>query len=73
MATGTFILRPSADISLGHPVYPDTLGAGYLAINEEESDSTSTYIGFTSTPGAVVSYTSKFAMSILIPNTIRTT
>lgn len=46
MATGTFYLRPSADISLGHPVYPETLTAGYLAINEEVADGTATYIGY---------------------------
>ena len=63
MATGTFYLRPSADISLGHPVYPETLAAGYLAINEKTSDGLSTYIGFSSPPGQAVSYTSKFEMT----------
>lgn len=67
MATGTFYLRPSADISLGHPVYPETLGAGYLAISEETSDNMSTYIGFAEPPGESVSYTSKFKMSINEP------
>lgn len=63
MATGTFYLRPSADISLGHPVYPDTLGAGYLAINEEVSDDSSTYIGVyqVTTDSA---YTSVFKLSL---------
>ena len=64
MATGTFYLRPSADISLGHPVYPETLTAGYLAINETVSDATATYIGFAAPPGAVVAYTSEFALSM---------
>lgn len=63
MATGTFYLRPSADISLGHPVYPDTLGAGYLAISEEVSDGSSTYIGVdqATTDSA---YTSIFKLSL---------
>lgn len=44
MATGTFYLRPSADVSLQHSVYPTTLSAGYLAINEEVCDELSTYV-----------------------------
>lgn len=57
------MLRPSADISLGHPVYPETLGAGYLAISEEISDGTSTYIGVTSAPDSALTFASNFAMS----------
>ena len=64
MAEGTFYIRPSADISLGHPVYPETLGAGYLAISEQVSDGTSTYIGVTSAPDADVSYSSSFTMNL---------
>lgn len=64
MATGTFYIRPSADISLGHPVYPTTLSAGYLAINEKESDGASTYIGITSNSGSYVTYSSSFKMSL---------
>ena len=64
MATGTFYLRPSADISLGHPVYPDTLEAGYLAISEEVSDGTATYIGAYD-PDNAVEYASSFRMSLV--------
>lgn len=64
MVTGTFYLRPNADISLGHPVYPDTLTAGYLAISEEVSDGTSTYIGVTTSPDGEVSYSSSFKMAL---------
>lgn len=64
MATGKFYIRPSADISLEHPVYPDTLGAGYLAINEEVSDGTATYIGLTSNPDSDVKWSSSFKMSL---------
>ena len=65
MATNTFYLRPSADISLEHPVYPETLSAGYLAINDDVNDYYSaTYIGFNSPPGAAVEYTSKFEMGL---------
>lgn len=63
MATGTFYLRPSADISLAHPVYPDTLTAGYLAINEEVSDGSATYIGCADVQEDF-SCTSKFRMSL---------
>ena len=64
MATGTFYLRPCADISLGHPVYPETLTAGYLAINEEVSDEASTYIGVTTAPDGDLSYSSSFSMAL---------
>lgn len=64
-ATGTFYLRPSADISLTHPVVPDTLGAGYLAINEVVSDGAATYIGVDEiTDGTGFDYTSTFKMSL---------
>lgn len=53
MATGIFYLRPSADISLGHKVYPDTLTAGYLAISEEVSDGTSTYLTTSNTDSLI--------------------
>lgn len=63
MATGTVYLRPSADISLGHPVYPETLTAGYLAICEEVSDGKATYIGV-SDATSDFSYTSNFKLSL---------
>lgn len=43
MATGTFILRPSADVSVAD-YRPTTLSAAYLAINEETADDDSTYL-----------------------------
>lgn len=71
MATGTLYLRPCADISLGHPVYPETLGAGYLAINEEVSDGKTTYIGYLDyTTEETVSCTSKFKLSFSKPTKI---
>lgn len=65
--TGTFYIRPSADVSLTHPVYPETLGAGYLAINEVVSDETATYIGWVDYPTTTkigLSQTSRFRMSM---------
>lgn len=44
LVSGTLYLRPSADISLGHGYWPNTLTAGYLAINEAESDDYTTYL-----------------------------
>ena len=44
MATGTIILRPSGDISVGHILYPEGSTAAYLLLNEETADGTSTYI-----------------------------
>ena len=42
--TGTLILRPSADISVGHLLYPSDSTSAYLLINEEVSDREATYI-----------------------------
>jgi len=66
MATGTLILRPSADISLGHDVYPTDLGAGYLAINEEVDDGEATYLSVTSVAAAdgAREATSTFALAV---------
>lgn len=63
MATGKIYLRPSADVSIGHPIYPTTLTAGYLAINEEVSDSSSTYIGVASDTNTTFEYASTFKLS----------
>lgn len=41
---GSLILRPSADISVDHFLYPNDGTAAYLLINEEVSDGSSTYI-----------------------------
>jgi hypothetical protein len=66
MATGTLYLRPSEDISLNHDVYPSSLGAGYLAINEEVNDGDATYLKVTSPSGSSGSTeaTSIFKMSL---------
>lgn len=58
---GTFVLRPSADISVGHNLYPTDSSAAYLLINEEESDGNATYIASDIGEGAIA--TSKFALS----------
>ena len=58
---GTFVLRPSADISVGHNLYPTDISAAYLLINEEESDDDATYIASDKGEGAIA--TSKFALS----------
>lgn len=62
MASGTLYLRPSADVVLGHKVYPDTLTEGYLAISEEVSDDTATYLQATYS-----SDTSTFVLSGAVP------
>ena len=56
--TGTLILRPSADISVGHALYPANSVNAYSLINEEVSDGDSTYI-YTKN----MSNTSKFRLS----------
>lgn len=66
MATGTFYLRPSADISIGH----EKMTAGsttdisaYLLINEEVSDSHATYISHSTSSFKAETVSSKFSMS----------
>lgn len=49
MASGTLILRPSADISVGHTLYPAGSPNAYLLISEEESDYSSTCISTSDT------------------------
>lgn len=53
MAESSFYLRPSADISLNHTVVPADLSAGYLAISEEISDNSSTYISGRNGEGSI--------------------
>lgn len=63
-------LRPSADISLNHPVHPNTLPSGYLAISETKSDGTSSYIGVWNVPPENenhINCTSTFKMSLEQP------
>ena len=67
MATGTVYLRPSADVSLEHTIYPTTLSAGYLAISEEICDNDSTYIEVSTSATSnsiTASGTSRFRFSI---------
>lgn len=59
---GSLYLRPSADISLGHEPFPHD-GIGYLKINEEVSDKSSTYITSEHVLDSVTS-TSKFKLSV---------
>lgn len=61
MVSGKLYLRPSADISVGHSLYPSTSAEACLLINEEVCDGDSTYIYFTSEDGGT---TSRFAMTI---------
>ena len=63
MAEGIVYLRPSADISVGHSIYPSSLSNGYLAINEAESDGSATYIYQTVNNSSASIATSQFALS----------
>lgn len=63
MATGTLILRPSADISVEHFLYPANSDVpAYQRINEEVSDGESLYIR-TNSIGGIEIATSKFKLS----------
>ena len=58
-------LRPSADISVGHTLYPTSSTTAYLLISEEVPDDSSTYITHTITAGDTSTYskTSSFRFS----------
>lgn len=58
-------LRPSADISVGHTLYPTSSTTAYLLISEEVPDDSSTYIIHTITAGDTSTYskTSSFRFS----------
>ena len=56
---GSAILRPSADIYVGHRLIPASSTEAYLLINEEVSDGISTYIMVSNEPVSE----SKFAMT----------
>ena len=63
MASGTIYLRPSADISVEHFLYPATSDVpAYQRINEEVSDGKSLYIR-TDFVGGIKTATSKFKLS----------
>ena len=71
MASGVSYLRPSADISLGHDIYPTSgTSTGFDRINEEVNDGHSTHITsiVKGESGTVGSATSQFAMSGIIPD-----
>ena len=58
-----FYLRPSADISIEHALVPANSPNAYSLINEEVSDSSSTYIVTSPVAGETVVQTSSFKMS----------
>ena len=60
---GTLILRPSADISVEHNLYPADSGAAFLLINEEENDGNATYIVSPPLVSTDILVTSKFKLS----------
>lgn len=72
MATGTIILRPSADITVedssayAHYVCPDGSTSKYLLVNEEEADDSATYI-HSEGNGGEDQFISSFIMSGVIP------
>lgn len=67
--TGTITLRPSADISVGHQLYPSDSEAAYLLINEEVADDNSTYICVVGAKGGdSATATSSFKMNGALPN-----
>lgn len=63
LVTGTLILRPSADISVEHNLYPADSGAAFLLINEEENDGNATYIVSPPLVSTDILVTSKFKLS----------
>lgn len=63
LVTGTLILRPSADISVEHNLYPADSGAAFLLINEEENDGNATYIVSPPLVSTEILVTSKFKLS----------
>ena len=62
LVTGTLILRPCADISVEHDLYPADSNAAYLLINEEESDGSATYIVSPPLVSTEILVTSKFKL-----------
>lgn len=76
MATGTIILRPSADIFIGHTLAPLDSTVGYVLINEETTDLSSTFIGARMLSsdfvddGLIINESSEFELSAIdnIPN-----
>lgn len=63
MATGTLYLRPSADLSVEHDLYPAGSTSAYSLINEEIADGSSTYIISKKDDYYTIISTSKFRLS----------
>ena len=70
MVKAYFYLRPSADISVGHLLYPQDSTNAYSLINEEVPDS-STYISHDVVAGEFTTNTSSFKMSGVRPQDAR--
>ena len=67
MAGKSIYLRPSADISVGHTLSGGT--AGYLLIDDESYDSSSTYLGSSAADAnTTTTLTSSFKLSGTIPS-----
>lgn len=62
---GTLYLRPSADISVGHILYPSDSPSAYSLINEEVADGSSTYI----TSGSSISENTTVTSKVRLSNT----
>ena len=71
MAKTYFYLRPSADISVGHTLYPEGSTNAYSLINEEVCDGSATYIMCKAVAGQTVTNTSSFKMSGIMPSDAR--
>lgn len=65
MAENIIIFRPSADIQLQHTVFPSGLTAGYLAINDIESDGVSTFISGGSDDKSVFQFYGEYPSNII--------
>lgn len=69
MATGTLILRPSADVSIEHEKKPESSANAYLLIDEKVADDDSTYLQLSDDKTAIA--TSSFKMnSFVLPQGI---
>ena len=63
MASGTWYLRPTSDISVGHTKIPADSEYGYTLINEEVSDGSTTALALDGVSGETVTATSSFLFS----------
>ena len=68
MAINSIYLRPVKDISVGHTLYPTSSTDGYLLIDDETQDASSTYLGSSAADANTTStLTSSFMLSGNIP------